>query len=61
MTDILSTVSEVYTQGLAIWDLSPKTLLLQIGPELSTNDNTNSGVVDSTKVNFAEIDSLRRN
>ena len=61
ITGVLRAVSEVYAQGLAIWDLSPKTILLQIGPEISTAENNIGGAVDCNNVSFAEIDSLRRN
>jgi hypothetical protein len=63
----------VYERGLAIWDLSPETLLLTIGKELvvhtvanemMTNESQEPPIAPSvldTSLNFAVIDSLMRN
>ena len=61
--NVLSAITDCYNQGLAIWDLSPETLLLTIGPELSSVLSPNVAAVhqDGAAGNFAGVDSLCRN
>ena len=63
VADLLKAVRDVYSLGLGIWDLSPETLLLQIGPEINSGSPRSPVEPDggSGRSCFGELDSLRRN
>ena len=58
MADIMQALLALYEAGLAVWDLSPKTLLLNIGREVN---HLGQLAGDDGSGCFAEVDSLRRN
>ena len=35
MIDVIGALNDLYEADLAVWDLSPETLLLSIGPEIA--------------------------
>ena len=76
MTGVIGALKDVYELGFAIWDLSPETLLLDIGLAFEVINNmpeegagggaaAAQGGVGNTAANdncnFASLDSLRRN
>ena len=69
MTSVINALKDVYELGFAIWDLSPETLLLDIGLAfeiVNTSDELGGaaaaqGGATTNDCNFASLDSLRRN
>ena len=67
MADLISALMAIYEAGLAVWDLSTETLLLNIGQEISqvssmmNNEESKEGEPPQQSGCFKQIDSLRRN
>ena len=69
---MIQALHDLYGAGLALWDLSTETLLLQIGSQLNVSrleptlkkevsSGTTESQAPSNSYNFADLDSLRRN
>ena len=65
ISDLLSALMGIYEAGLAVWDLSPETPLLQIGQEMSFSPfNSSEELKEQGEQRggcFKQLDSLRRN